>query len=162
MGATLASFQCFATRGAIVRIYFIFFQSRERRPLTVISGDNWLLYRLRSRRTLSEDTILIVTVVAGPTSTGSCDNSQAGLASRILCYCWDPAELRSCLSGKHFMEPSDLDKIPLCNILYLAGDTQLLAEWKTWGCSVYQKMVAVHGTLFLAHPTHSNLSYYNY
>jgi hypothetical protein len=60
------------------------------------------------------------------------DNTQAETSSHVLWACEDSAETRSRF-GKHFVEPSYHDKIPLRKILYFAEDTVLLAEWKIWG-----------------------------
>jgi hypothetical protein len=39
-----------------------------------------------------------------------------------------PAKFRFFRLGKHFMEPSDYDEIPLCEILYFVRGTELLAN----------------------------------
>jgi hypothetical protein len=62
------------------------------------------------------------------------------------------AELRPCCLGKHFMEPSNCDKILLCKILYFIGSMGLLAEWKRWGCTIYQKMAVAQGPLYTPTP----------
>jgi hypothetical protein len=46
------------------------------------------------------------------------------------------------------MEPSDDDKIPLCEILYFVGSRGLLVELSRCGCPIDQKMVAVQGSLY--------------
>jgi hypothetical protein len=40
------------------------------------------------------------------------------------------------------MEPTNQDKVPLCKIPYFAGGMELLVEWKRWGCTIDQKIVA--------------------
>jgi len=52
------------------------------------------------------------------TATGAYDNVQAETASRVLCECEDSVELRPRCLGKHFLEPSDHDKIPLMQGTY--------------------------------------------
>jgi hypothetical protein len=69
----------------------------------------------------------------GHTETAACDNTYAKTASHVLCECEDSAALRPRCLGKHFMEPSDHEKIPLCKILYFVGDTGLLSECKRRG-----------------------------
>jgi hypothetical protein len=49
-------------------------------------------------------------------------------ASHTLCERVVSAELRFCPLGKHFMEPSNSNEIPLCKILYFVRGTVLLAE----------------------------------
>jgi hypothetical protein len=48
--------------------------------------------------------------------------------------------------GKHFMESSNCNDIPLCKVLYFVRCTGLLAEWSRWWRTVDKKMVAVHGS----------------
>jgi hypothetical protein len=62
--------------------------------------------------------------------------------------CEDSDELRSRRLSKHFMKPSDYDKIPLSKILYFVGGMGLLAEWKRWGMNNRPKMIAVQGSLY--------------
>jgi hypothetical protein len=49
-------------------------------------------------------------------------------ASHILRECVALVGFRFHLSGKHFMEPSDYDEIPLCKVLYFVRSMGLLAE----------------------------------
>jgi hypothetical protein len=49
-------------------------------------------------------------------------------ASHILCEFVALVGLRSRRIGKHFMEPSDYDEIPLCKIMYFVRGAGLLAE----------------------------------
>jgi hypothetical protein len=60
-----------------------------------------------------------------------CDNTQAETASHILCDSDDSAEIRPHCFGKHFMEPSGLDKIALCKILNFVGGMGLLRGMET-------------------------------
>jgi hypothetical protein len=79
----------------------------------------------------------------GHTATGACNNTQVETASNLLCECEDSAEIKSCYFGKHFVEPSYHEEIPLRNTLYFAEGTVLLDEWKILGRKIAQKMVAV-------------------
>jgi hypothetical protein len=45
-----------------------------------------------------------------------------------VCVCVALAEFRFRRLGKHFMEPSYYDEIPLCKTLYFVRGTGLLAE----------------------------------
>jgi hypothetical protein len=45
------------------------------------------------------------------------------------------------------MELSNCDEIPSCKILYFVEDTALLADLKSQGCTIDQKVVAVQGSL---------------
>jgi hypothetical protein len=49
-------------------------------------------------------------------------------ASHILCEYVALDELRFSCLGKHFMNPSNCDEIPLCKILYFVRGTGLLVE----------------------------------
>jgi hypothetical protein len=69
-----------------------------------------------------------------------------------------PAGLKFHRLGKHFLEPSDHDKIPLCKVLYFVGGTAgLMAEWNRRERTKDQKMVVVQGS-FYAPPTHIHSS----
>jgi hypothetical protein len=85
-------------------------------------------------------------VEPGATSTGACNNTQAETASHVLCEYEDSDQLRPCCLDKHFVEPSDHNKILSCKILYFVGGMGQLQKWKRWECTIYQKMVAVQGS----------------
>jgi hypothetical protein len=51
---------------------------------------------------------------------------ETEIASYILCECVASAELRFLRLGKHFTEPSNYDKIPLCKILYFVRGMGLM------------------------------------
>jgi hypothetical protein len=55
-------------------------------------------------------------------------------------------EFRFLRSGKHFMEPSDYDEIPLCKIVYCTWPEVRDYWWNRWGRTIGQKMVAMHGS----------------
>jgi hypothetical protein len=65
----------------------------------------------------------------------------------MSCECEDSAELRFRCLGKHFTEPSDHYRVPLCRTLCFVGGSEILAEWKRGGY--------VQGTLYA--PTQLNL-----
>jgi hypothetical protein len=44
------------------------------------------------------------------------------------------------------MEPNNYDEIPLCELLYFVSGMGQLAESSRWECTIFQKMVAVHGS----------------
>jgi hypothetical protein len=50
------------------------------------------------------------------------------------------------------MEPSDYDEMPLCKILCFVRCMGLLAEYRGWGLTLDQKVVAVHGSPCLPTP----------
>jgi hypothetical protein len=60
--------------------------------------------------------------------TGGRYHIETQIASHILCECLALAELTFFPLGKHFMEPSNYDKILPCKILYSGRDIEILAE----------------------------------
>jgi hypothetical protein len=84
---------------------------------------------------------------------GRC-HKETDITLHILFECEALSELRFCHLSKHFMEPSDYDKIPLCKILYFIGGKGLLAEGSKQGCTIDQTMVTLN-----THPTHINSTF---
>jgi hypothetical protein len=72
----------------------------------------------------------------GHTAAGAFNNIQAETGSHVLSEYEDSAELRYCHLGKHFMKPSDHDKIPLCKMMYFVGGTGIAVEWNRWECII--------------------------
>jgi hypothetical protein len=53
----------------------------------------------------------------------------------MSCECEDSAELRFRCLGKHFTEPSDHYRVPLCRTLCFVGGSEILAEEKKRMCA---------------------------
>jgi hypothetical protein len=83
---------------------------------------------------------LVVEITDSPV----CERCHNGteIASHIRRECDALVILKIRWLGKHVMERSDYDEIPLCKILYFVGGTGLLAECRRWGRVKDQKMVA--------------------
>jgi hypothetical protein len=83
----------------------------------------------------------------------ACDNTYVDTASYILYECEDSAGSRPHHLGKHFMETSDYDKIPLCEILYFIRGMVLLAKWERW--RMHNRSKNGHGERVALHTHHT-------